>query len=124
MTSGSSVGESWLVACLCAGWCSACREYRATFEQLARAHPDMRFVWVDIEDESDALSPFDLDIQNFPTVLVARGAELRFLGVLQPQSAALSRTLQAAQRSALAGQQVADPSALVACVRSVGTTIG
>lgn len=115
--------EGWLVACLCAAWCGTCNEYRAVFAAQAAARPELRFVWVDIEDESDALAPFDLDIENFPTVLVARGDELRFLGTLLPHAATLNRTIEAAQRAALAGMAVEQPAALVACVREVGVAV-
>lgn len=115
--------EGWLVACLCAAWCGTCNEYRATFERLAREHAGLRFVWVDIEDESDALAPFDLDIENFPTVLVARGDELRFLGTLLPHAATLNRTIEAAQHAALVGMAVEQAAALVACVREVGVAV-
>ena len=46
-------GDGWTVACLCAAWCGTCGIYRPLFNELARAHPDVRFEWVDIEDESD-----------------------------------------------------------------------
>lgn len=114
--------DTWLVACLCAGWCSSCRDYRATFSQLAREHPGLRFVWVDIEDHSDALAPFGLDIQNFPTVLVARGDELRFLGPVLPHPSTLARTLAAA-REAVLGASRADGAALVACLHRVGILV-
>ena len=42
----------WWAVCLCAGWCGTCRDYRALFDALAQAHPEVRFEWVDIEDES------------------------------------------------------------------------
>ena len=113
----------WLVACLCAAWCGSCRDYRAVFEGVARARPGMRFVWVDIEDESDALAPFDLDIENFPTVLVARGDALRFLGTLLPHAATLARTLDAAERHALPGLAVQRPQALVGVVRAIGAPL-
>jgi thioredoxin 1 len=115
--------DDWLVACLCAGWCGSCRDYRATFEALAREHAAMRFVWVDIEDEADALAPFDLDIENFPTVLVARGDALRFFGTLLPHAATLARTLEAAQGAVLAGHQIERPAALLACLRGLGEPV-
>ena len=91
----------WLVACLCAAWCRTCDEYRPTFERAARAHPAMRFAWIDIEDESDALGPLALEVEDFPTVLVARGGEVRFYGTLLPHAATLARTLEAARRTVL-----------------------
>ena len=59
------------VACLCAEWCVACREYRVVFDALARrfAAGEVEFTWIDIEDESDALG--DPDIEDFPTLLIA-----------------------------------------------------
>lgn len=62
-----------LVACLCAEWCGTCRSYRATFANLAARYPQHCFVWVDVEDHADALG--DLDVENFPTLLVQRGRE-------------------------------------------------
>ncbi|MEO7116218.1 MAG: thioredoxin domain-containing protein, partial [Caldimonas sp.] len=57
-----------LVACLCAGWCGSCRDYRATFDALAGQFAGGAvFAWIDIEDDADALG--DLDIDNFPTLL-------------------------------------------------------
>jgi thiol-disulfide isomerase/thioredoxin len=112
-----------LVACLCAAWCGSCREYRATFATLARQQPAHRFLWVDIEDESDALAPFDLDIENFPTLLVARGDELRFLGTLLPHASTLARTVEAAAQGALPGEPVERPQALVRAVREIGEPV-
>jgi thioredoxin 1 len=43
----------------------------------------MRFVWVDIEDESELVG--DLDIEDFPTLLLARGGRVLFFG---PRAAA------------------------------------
>ena len=119
----ASPAEGWLVACLCAAWCGSCRDYRASFEALARARPGVRFVWVDIEDQSDALAPFELDIENFPTVLIARGDALRFLGTLLPHAATLKRTLDAAASAVLRSQEVTRPAALVARVREVGEPV-
>lgn len=119
----SERANEWLVACLCAQWCGSCRDYRAVFEALAREHPALRFVWVDIEDESDALAPFDLDIENFPTVLVACGDELRFLGTLLPHAATLARTIAAARHAVLTEWPRARGAALAATVGSVGQAV-
>lgn len=112
-----------LVACLCADWCGSCREYRDTFEQVARDRPGWRFVWIDIEDESDALAAFDLDIENFPTVLIARGGELRFLGTVLPHAATLMRTVDAAQRAGLQTPAPVQAQRLVARVRAIGRAV-
>jgi thioredoxin-like negative regulator of GroEL len=71
-----------LVACLCAAWCDSCRDYRRTFEALALRHPDKHFLWIDIEDQADMLG--DFDVENFPTLLIQRGAEVAFFGAMQP----------------------------------------
>ena len=91
----------WLVACLCAGWCRTCDEVRPAFEALARDRADMRFAWIDIEDESDTLGPLALEVENFPTLLVARGADLRFYGTVLPHAATLGRTIDAARAATL-----------------------
>jgi thiol-disulfide isomerase/thioredoxin len=84
----------WVV-CLCAEWCGACREYRPLFEQVARAHPGLRFAWVDIEDHAEIAD--DFDVQTFPTLLVADDAGTRFLGPLLPHAETLARLLGALQ---------------------------
>lgn len=114
--------HDWLVACLCAAWCGTCTEYRAAFEAAAKRHPDVRFAWVDIEDHADALGE-ELDIENFPTLLVAHGGAPRFFGVVLPHAATISRTLEAARAADLRGD-VAVPQGLVAAVRASGEVIG
>ena len=83
--------DHWRVICLCAEWCGVCREWRAQFEQLAAAHPGLHFAWVDVEDEADAMG--DVDIETFPTMLVARGDSAHFFGPVQPSASQFSRLL-------------------------------
>mgnify|MGYP002039346842 FL=1 len=78
---------------MCAEWCGTCRDYRPLFEQVARAHPGLRFAWVDIEDHADIADEFD--VETFPTLLVADAAGTRFLGPLLPHAETLSRMLTA-----------------------------
>lgn len=73
--------DGWVVACLCAAWCGSCREYQANFTQLAQRHPDIRFAWIDIEDQADLMD--DLDVDNFPTLLIQRGKIVTFLGPVE-----------------------------------------
>lgn len=82
----------WVV-CLCAEWCGACREYRPLFESVARAHPALRFAWVDIEDHAELAD--DFDVETFPTLLVAGEDGTRFIGPLLPHAETLSRMLGA-----------------------------
>jgi thiol-disulfide isomerase/thioredoxin len=88
-------GDPLWVVCLCAEWCSACREYRPLFEQVARAHPHFRFAWVDIEDHAEFAD--DFDVETFPTLLIANDAGTRFLGPLLPHAETLARLLDALQ---------------------------
>ena len=91
------------VACLCAAWCVACREYGATFAALAAQFgSEADFAWIDIEDDADALG--DVDIENFPTLLIADAGAARFFGTVMPQSSAAERLI----RGALAGSLAAD----------------
>ena len=77
------------VACLCAQWCGVCREWRPAFEEQARAHPALGFAWIDVEDEAEAMG--DVDIETFPSLLVARGGEPLFLGPIPPSGPGLAR---------------------------------
>lgn len=85
-----------LVVCLCAQWCGVCRDYALTFDQVARRFPQMRFVWVDIEDAADLVDPIEVD--NFPTLLIAVDRQARFFGTLTPQPHMLERIVR--ERSA------------------------
>ncbi|MDH4447734.1 MAG: thioredoxin family protein [Acidovorax sp.] len=99
----------WWVVCLCAGWCGTCRDYRPIFDELAREHSGVRFEWVDVEDESEVAG--DLDVETFPTLLVASGERALFLGPLLPQAPVLARlltSLQAAAHPAGAGVDAQD----------------
>lgn len=87
--------NTWWVACLCAQWCGVCREWLPLFTTQARAHPHMRFAWVDVEDEDDAMG--DVDIETFPTLLVARGDQVLFLGPIPPSATQFTRMLATLQ---------------------------
>ena len=79
------------VACLCAQWCGTCRDYQATFDGLADTHPEMCFVWIDIETHADRFD--DLDVENFPTLLIEDGVTARFFGTVLPHGAIAERLL-------------------------------
>ena len=80
------------VICLCADWCTTCREFRVGFDGLAHQFPEARFVWMDIEDQADELG--DLDVENFPTVLIMRGKIILFFGVMLPYPGHLARMIE------------------------------
>ena len=106
--------EPLLVACLCAQWCRTCDAYRdtlaATRDAMRLGHPGAttRFVWVDIEDESELVG--DLDIEDFPTILLARGDRVLFFGPLLPHAQTLDRLV----RNALDNDMAALPAATLA----------
>jgi len=96
--------EALWVVCLCADWCGACREYRPLFEQVARAHPQFRFAWVDIEDHAELAD--DFDVETFPTLLVAGESGTRFLGPMLPHAETLARMLGALQPAQASSPEV------------------
>jgi thiol-disulfide isomerase/thioredoxin len=84
--------REYLVACLCAEWCDTCVAYRPGFLALAERFPRAEFRWVDIEDDAEAVE--DIDVENFPTILVRRGDETLFHGVMLPHHEHLQRLLE------------------------------
>jgi len=84
--------NKWVVACLCAAWCDVCKQYRAGFDALAALHPEQQFVWIDIEDQADLVG--DLDVENFPTILMQQGDTVAFYGTMLPEPRQVSRLLQ------------------------------
>ena len=84
-----------LVAGLCAQWCGTCRDYLPLFEQQAqRFTSTARFVWIDIEDHAEVLGA--IDVEDFPTLLIARGDEVLFFGTVTPHANTLGRLVQSA----------------------------
>lgn len=106
-----------LVACLCARWCSVCRDYAAVFARVQAQHVGMRFVWVDVEDEADRVDPVEVD--NFPTLLIASAAQPHFFGPLPPQPGTLERIVR--ERSSHADPALAGRADLVALVARIRT---
>lgn len=86
-------GERWVVACLCAAWCGTCASYRAAFDEVAARHPDKFFLWIDIEDNADVVG--DLDVENFPTLLIQHGEQVAFFGTMLPDAGLAHRLVQA-----------------------------
>jgi len=82
-----------MVVCLCAAWCDTCTEFRVAFDRIAAARPDMRFVWLDIEDDSQLCG--DIDVENFPTLAIYRGDALLHFGVSLPLESMVARLIDA-----------------------------
>jgi thiol-disulfide isomerase/thioredoxin len=95
---GDDRRDALLVACLCASWCGTCRDYAPVFEGQAAAG-DADYAWVDIEDHEEILD--GIDVENFPTLLIARGDDVLFFGPVTPQPGTLARMVQAARDGAL-----------------------
>ena len=85
--------DRWIVACLCAAWCGTCASYRATFDEVASRHPDKFFVWIDIEDHADVVG--DLDVENFPTLLIQHHELVAFFGTMLPDAGLAHRLVLA-----------------------------
>lgn len=90
------------VACLCAAWCRTCEGYAAVFEQLsgelANSGVALQARWIDIEDEAELVG--DMDVETFPTLVIADAHAVRFAGPLTPQPDTLRRLLRATLREA------------------------
>lgn len=84
--------SEFVVVCLCAEWCGICREYRDGFKEVARQFPALLFYWLDIEDHADHLG--DLDVENFPTLLIKRRQWTLYFGTMLPTPSHLRRTLE------------------------------
>jgi thioredoxin 1 len=79
------------VAVMCAAWCRTCTEFQPVMDALAAARPQMRFVWVDIEDDSELCG--DLDVEDFPTLAVFRGDNPLHFGPSLPLANVVGRLL-------------------------------
>lgn len=110
-------GSKWVI-CLCAQWCGTCREWRELFDQAAAAHPQLRFGWIDVEDEAAAMG--DVDIETFPTLLLADGTRPLFFGPVPPSLPQFSRLLATVlQQPAAASGVTAETPALLARLSAV-----
>jgi hypothetical protein len=106
------------VACLCAAWCRTCESYQQVFETACAELPqaDLHVRWIDVEDEADLIG--DLDIETFPTLLIADDTHVRFAGPLTPQPQTLRRVLRAHLADATRAQVGDDYRALADRLRS------
>ena len=93
-----------LIACLCAEWCGTCGEWRTSFDAVTARYPHAQVVWVDIEDDAELMG--DVEVETFPTLLIAdvteaaasgasEGAvQLRFFGPLAPHAGTFARLIE------------------------------
>ncbi|MDP1655990.1 MAG: thioredoxin family protein [Hylemonella sp.] len=93
MTPPFPAGERLDVVCLCALWCGVCRTYQPLFESLqVQFEGAARFAWLDIEEESELLG--EIEVENFPTLLLLQGSTPLFFGPLTPQAGMLTQLVQ------------------------------
>lgn len=87
-----SPGASLDIICLCAQWCGTCHDYASRFRQIEKAYPQVRFRWIDIEDQAGLVDP--VEVENFPTLLIARGGKPIFFGAVLPHIETLERLVR------------------------------
>lgn len=83
--------EGRTVVCYCAAWCRTCEGYLDAFKLLSDKFPKWVFVWVDIEEEDALLD--DLDVENFPTLLIQEAGHNHFFGTMLPYIGHLERLI-------------------------------
>ncbi len=76
----------------------------------------VRTRWIDIEDEADLVD--GIDVEDFPTLLIARGERLLFFGTVLPHSSTLQRLAETALADEL-GLPSFDDDATEASVRAL-----
>lgn len=81
-----------LVACFCAAWCRTCDDYVQVMDalKLQYAKP-VEFAWVDIEDQAEVLD--NVDVENFPTLLISDAQQVYFWGTVLPHAATASQLI-------------------------------
>jgi thioredoxin 1 len=90
------------VVCLCAAWCGTCGAYAEAFAELQAALPGHRYRWIDIEDEADLVG--DIDVETFPTLVLAHEGRLLFAGPVLPRLGDAQRLVAVQARAAQALQ--------------------
>lgn len=81
------------VMCLCASWCHVCNDFRQVFEASARESKHCAFLWIDIENETALVD--DLDIDDFPMLMIEDGKGVRFYGTIEPRQSTLMMLVNA-----------------------------
>ena len=107
------------IACLCAAWCRTCESYQEVFEAACSELPQagVHTRWIDIEDEAELIG--DLDIETFPTLLIADDQHIRFAGPLTPQPETLKRLLRAHLADATPARVAPEYAELAARLRAI-----
>ncbi len=111
-----SASAPLLVACLCAQWCGTCKDYQPLFTALQSEFPSAHLQWVDVEDEAEVVDP--IEVENFPTLLIARGNTATFFGTVTPHLETLRRLVQTSAAGDAGAVRDADVQALVQRLRA------
>jgi thioredoxin 1 len=114
------------IVCLCAAWCGTCRDYEATFAQLQQALPGHRYRWIDIEDEAELVG--EIDVETFPTLLVAHEGRVMFAGPVLPRLGDAQRLLEVQAQLAAQGRWPGDgvlalPADQIAAYRNLAASL-
>lgn len=84
---------SLTVYCLCAAWCRTCVAYAEIFQSCAIAGVNRaEWVWVDIEDEAEVVG--EIEVENFPCLLLVDERHVYFFGPVRPQATVLERLFE------------------------------
>lgn len=113
--SPADLAVNWVV-CLCADWCGLCRDYGELFTQMAARYPGSRFAWLDIEDHAELVG--DIEVETFPTLLIADAGGTRFLGPLTPHAQTLSRLLDSLAQESHATPHLPSTQALLQALQA------
>lgn len=115
MQQASPPPAAWNVVCLCAAWCGVCRDWDGIFRSLAADFPDTHFAWIDVEDDDEAMG--DVDIETFPTLLVAQAGTVHFFGPVAPAAAQVRQLLERLREPARQARVQPAATALLARLR-------
>lgn len=103
------------VVCLCASWCGVCREFVSRYQEAMGTMPDVGFGWYDVEDDVGILG--DIDIENFPCILIGVRGEPVFFGPITPHRRTLERLVLGAQQLKPLPQNYPDRDRLTAILK-------
>lgn len=89
--------------CLCAAWCGTCRGYEQVLQAVSALRQGVRVHWVDIEDQAERVG--EVDIETFPTLLLAQGERVCFFGPVLPHEGAVLQLLDRAGEWSIANPE-------------------
>lgn len=80
------------VVCLCAAWCGVCRDFVTLYAEMKNGMPAVEFDWIDTEDDAELMG--DIEVENFPSLLIGIAGEPVFFGPITPHRYTLERLIQ------------------------------